>query len=34
MSLYKFTYISLLKNKAQLKEKSDKQEKKSIIYIY
>ena len=28
MSLYKFTYISLLKNDDQLKQKSDKQRKK------
>ena len=28
MSLYKFTHISLLKNDAQLKQKSDKQPKK------
>ena len=27
MSLYKFTLISLLKNNAQLKQKSDKQPK-------
>ena len=28
MSLYKFTYIFLLKNDVQLKQKSDKQPKK------
>ena len=28
MSLYKFTHIPLLKNDAQLKQKSDKQAKK------
>ena len=28
MNLYKFTHISLLKNDAQLKQKSDKQPKK------
>ena len=28
MSLYKFTYISLLKNDTQLKQKTDKQAKK------
>ena len=28
MSLYKFTYILLLKNDVQLKKKSDKQQKK------
>ena len=28
MSLYKFTYILLLKNDVQLKQKSDKQAKK------
>ena len=28
MSLYKFTHIPLLKNDAQLKQKSDKQPKK------
>ena len=28
MSLYKFTYMSLLKNDAQLKQKNDKQAKK------
>ena len=36
MNLYKFTHISLLKNDAQLKQKSDKQpkKKKAITYIY
>ena len=36
MNLYKFTHISLLKNDAQLKQKSDKQPKKkkqSPIFI-
>ena len=28
MSLYKFTHVPLLKNDAQLKQKSDKQTKK------
>ena len=28
MSLYKFTYILLLKNDVQLKQKSDKQQQK------
>ena len=37
MNLYKFTHISLLKNDAQLKQKTDKQpkkKKKAITYIY
>ena len=35
VSLYKFTYIPLLKNDTQLKQKSDKQKKKKLItYIY
>ena len=35
MSLYKFTHIPLLKNDAQLKQKSDKQpKKKKITQIY
>ena len=31
MSLYKFTYILLLKNDVQLKQKSDKQPKKNTM---
>ena len=36
MNLYKFTYIPLLKNHAQLKQKSGKQppQKKAITQIY
>ena len=40
MSLYKFTYILLLKNDVQLKQKSDKQQqqkkkkKKAITQIF
>ena len=33
MSLYKFTYMSLLKNDAQLKQKNDKQAKKKKNHI-